>query len=70
MNEPTEPVKARVKYSSAKALFVELRNGRHLWLPKSLIHSEYQESDTEMEQVFEVSEWFVRKEGLVFDGWC
>jgi hypothetical protein len=66
MSTPTDEVKARILYSSAKTLNVIIDNQPY-WIPKSIIHNDYQESDTELEQVLEVDLWFLQKNEI--EGW-
>lgn len=59
----TESVIGIYKHMSVKALFIELTDGTGKWIPKSVIrnYEQFDHSNTEFEQCFEIDLWFTRK---------
>lgn len=67
MSDPTSSsVIGRILFASPKAIHILLEDGTDHWIPKSIITNldEIQESDTELEQEFEVQLWLLQKKGL------
>jgi hypothetical protein len=50
---------------TAKALYVMTTNGSPDWLPKSIIHSEFNPYDYELWQEVEVEMWWLRRNNLI-----
>jgi len=62
----TDEVRALVKYSSVGAVrllidFEGLRTPKGVWVPKSAIHSEYEEYNYSEFQTFEISLWWFKE---------
>ncbi|MGQ4876528.1 MAG: hypothetical protein ACP6IY_20885 [Promethearchaeia archaeon] len=55
-------VKAKIRVESPKALLIELESGEELWIPKSAIHSNYDnKSKKKVFQDFVVNQWVIDK---------
>ena len=60
----TETVLGMYLYQSPKAIKVLLVDGSTIWIPTSIIRSEFDWSNVEDFQAFEVDKWFIEKNEL------
>ena len=58
-------IKAIIIGVSPKALNLRLRGGAELWLPRSTVHSTYDEGLKDVEQPLAVDNWVLEKNGLI-----
>ncbi len=59
-------VSARVKKHTEKALLLVFENGLEAWVPRSTIHKEYDENESENVQEFLIDTWILEKNNIDF----
>ncbi|MFW9971050.1 MAG: hypothetical protein ACFFDF_12725 [Candidatus Odinarchaeota archaeon] len=58
--DPVE-IEAKIKVESPKALLITLNSGDEFWIPKSIIHSDYDLREKDKLQKFIVDKWIIEK---------
>ncbi|MHA1327995.1 MAG: NERD domain-containing protein [Promethearchaeota archaeon] len=57
-------MKGRIQRETEKALFIKFANGRELWIPKSVIQSQFI-SNSNKQQEFIIAQWFLKKKNII-----
>jgi hypothetical protein len=62
--EKITEVNGSIKGESEKALLLNLTNGKEMWFPKSVIHSNYI-PEKEVNQSFKIDSWILKKNNII-----
>ena len=57
---------AKIKKYTDKALLLVFKNGLEAWVPRSTIHNEYDENESENSQDFLIDTWLLKKNNINF----